>query len=368
MLAGSWSGMRVVARVLPEPVVLALFAAQLAVVIYWLLFALRAAARAAWGGLRGLFHRHPSVEPAPAAEAPPDLDRRRLVTSAVVLPALAIGGSASGVLASRQTPVVTRIALPVRRELTHLHGLTIAQLSDVHVGSYMDAERLDELRDAVNALRPDLVVVTGDLLDNHVDQLELSARLVRGLAPRRAEVFLCMGNHEYIAARTADVRTIVRGLEDAGGQVLVDDGRMVRIGGDHLWLGAIDHPSRSGRRNDPRSDRPVRSTQESLDLALAAMQDDGAPRILLSHHPRTFVEGREAPIDLMLSGHTHGGQIELGRIGDRAITPVLPMEFYHNGLYQHRGRRLYVNAGAGGWLPFRVNCPPEITFVTLTAA
>jgi predicted MPP superfamily phosphohydrolase len=98
------------------------------------------------------------------------------------------------------------------------------------------------------------------------------------------------------------------------------------------------------------------------------MRDDGAPRILLSHHPRTFNEARDLQFDLMLSGHTHGGQISLGRIGDYAITPLLAGEFYHNGLYEHRGRRLYVNAGAGGWLPVRINCPPEITLIELVPA
>jgi predicted MPP superfamily phosphohydrolase len=95
------------------------------------------------------------------------------------------------------------------------------------------------------------------------------------------------------------------------------------------------------------------------------MRDDGAPRIVLSHHPKTFFEGRERQIDLMLSGHIHGGQISLGRIDDYALTPNLPFEFYHKGLYEHDGRRLYVNSGIGSWLPVRLNCPPEITLIEL---
>ena len=69
----------------------------------------------------------------------------------------------------------------------------------------------------------------------------------------------------------------------------------------------------------------------------------------------------------MLSGHTHGGQVKLGRIGDAALTPILPMDYYHNGHYEHQGRRLYVNAGGGGWLPVRLNCPPEITLIEFVA-
>ena len=72
-------------------------------------------------------------------------------------------------------------------------------------------------------------------------------------------------------------------------------------------------------------------------------------------------------LDLMLSGHTHGGQLVLGRIGDWNFSPVLPFELYHNGHYEHEGRQLYVNRGAGGWMPVRINCPPEISLIELVA-
>ncbi|HTN84703.1 MAG TPA: metallophosphoesterase, partial [Sorangium sp.] len=168
---------------------------------------------------------------------------------------------------------------------------------------------------------------------------------------------------EYIAARSASIGAVAKGLEEAGAQVLVDEAREVRLGGDRLWMGAIDYPSRA-RPGEPAR----RPTLDGLHRALGQMQDDGAPRILLSHHPGTFRAARELPFDLMLSGHTHGGQISLGRIGDYALTPMLPAGLYHNGHYEHRGRRLHVNAGAGGWLPVRINCPPEITLVELVPA
>jgi uncharacterized protein len=290
--------------------------------------------------------------------------RRRFVANgALALPVVAAGFSATGVIASRQPPVVARVRLPVRRELTSLHGLTIAQISDVHVGSYMGAERLSEIRDAVNALGADYHVITGDLIDNDESQLELSTWLVRGLQPKRGEKYLCLGNHEYIAARTCDLQSIMRGLSDAGGQWLIDEARELRVGGHHLWLGGIDYPP--NRRFGHSSGR---STRQSLQRMLGQIKDDGAPRIVLSHHPGTFAQARHMPIDLMLSGHTHGGQIKLGRIGDYALTPIVAFEHYHNGLYEYEGRRLYVNAGSGGWLPVRINCPPEITLVELVSA
>ncbi|WP_437307652.1 metallophosphoesterase [Sorangium sp. So ce388] len=406
MTVASWSGLRALQRHVPEPLLLIAMGVQVGLLLYALLLGTAAVARTVYRALRGR-HRAASasavapnaravvgaqattdaqavigaqattdaqaVTDAQTASAPEDTrtppeaideGRRRLVVGATwALPAAAVAVSMGGVLASRQRPVVVRVALPVRRELTSLHGVTLAQLSDVHVGSFMDAERLDELRDAMNAVRADVHVITGDLLDHHVSQLELSTRLLRGLRPARGQIFFCMGNHEYIAARSASIGAVAKGLEEAGAQVLVDEAREVRLGGDRLWMGAIDYPSRA-RPGEPAR----RPTLDGLHRALGQMQDDGAPRILLSHHPGTFRAARELPFDLMLSGHTHGGQISLGRIGDYALTPMLPAGLYHNGHYEHRGRRLHVNAGAGGWLPVRINCPPEITLVELVPA
>lgn len=385
LAAASWSGMRALQRHLPDEVSMVVMGGQIGLLLYGLLLGVAAGARGAVRALRrgraaadrGAVQQ-PEVSEARAgaaeearekatgearAEAVDEGRRRVVVGAGWALPAAAVAVSMGGVIASRQRPVVARVLLPVRRELTGLHGVTIAQISDVHVGNFMDAERLDEIRDAMNALRADFHVITGDLLDNHVSQMELSARLIRGLRPGRGQIFMCMGNHEYIAARSADVGTIVKGLEEAGAQVLVDEAREIRVGGDRLWMSAIDFPPRARRGEAAR-----RPTREGLQRALDQMRDDGAPRVLLSHHPRTFVEARELPFDLMLSGHTHGGQISLGRIGEHELTPLLAGEFYHRGLYDHRGRRLYVNAGAGGWLPVRVNCPPEITLVELVPA
>ncbi|MEZ5991442.1 MAG: metallophosphoesterase [Planctomycetota bacterium] len=292
-----------------------------------------------------------------------NLERRRaLARAGLVVPMAIIATTAGGAVAARQTPVVTRLRMRVPRDMTALHGVTLAQVSDVHVGSYMDAERLDEIRDAMNAVGADYHVVTGDLLDNHIDQLEESQRFLRGLRPRRGQVFMCMGNHEYIPARDGDIKPIVEGLRESGIQLLIDEAQKISIGSDHLWMGGIDYPH-SPSINTLHSRTPL----ESLEKTLEQMSDDGAPRIVLAHHPKSFEVGRDLPLDLMLSGHTHGGQLVLGRIGDYNLSPVLPFEYYHKGLYQHEGRKLYVNSGAGGWMPVRINCPPEITLIELVA-
>jgi uncharacterized protein len=290
----------------------------------------------------------------PESDEPEPSRRKFLQKSAIAVPAVII--ATAGGVASQMPPVIRRVQLPVRD--SRLRGLSIAQFSDVHIGSYLERDRLEEITTAINSRRPDMVVCTGDLIDNQLEQLEHAQRMLRQLRSPLG-TYMCMGNHEYIAAR-GDECLVKQAYGDAGATVLVDEAHKIAVGGSHLWLAGTDFPGAPG---SPLGDRP--STAESMDSALAEMRDDGAPRIVLSHHPKTFFEGRERQIDLMLSGHTHGGQISLGRIDDHELTPNLPFEFYHKGLYEHEGRRLYVNSGIGSWLPVRINCPPEISIIEL---
>ncbi len=370
---------RPLTRELPDWLRMTVLGGQMSLLMYALVLAVSGAFRRLWRGGQSLVPlvrrtapesgdvdapRDP-LRPQPAPEQLEDPGRRRLVVgAAIALPAAAVAVSTGGIISSQQVPVVVRVPLPVRRDATELHGLQIVQVSDIHVGSYADAERLDEIAHTVNSLDADFHVLTGDLINDNVSQLELMDDFLRSLRPRRGQIFLSMGNHEYWAARQVGVQAVVRGFEESGAQMLIDEARRVRVGGDHFWLGGLDYPPSRRWRRPPGA----RSTRAGLERALGQMQDDGAPRIVLSHHPKTFVEARDEQLDLMLSGHTHGGQVVLGRIGDYALSPALAAGLYHNGTYIHRGRRLHVNVGAGGWLPFRINCPPEITLVELTSA
>lgn len=363
LMFGGIRGLMIVRSEVPEWFAIAGMTFQMAVWLYggWLLLIGTPVAFAnAVRRYRRMFVKEPEgTEPAKALAI--DERRRNLVKAGLVFPAAIVATTAGGAVAARQQPSITRVRLPVPKDRTNLHGLTIAQVSDVHVGSYMDRERLRVISDVMNALRTDYHVVTGDLLDNHPDQLEHSQAFLGDLTPIRQK-FMCMGNHEYISARDGDIHEIIQGLRDPGVELLIDDAQKVSVGGDHLWMGGIDYPMQAGLPGERRT------TKESLEHTLAQMDDDGAPRIVLAHHPKSFAIGKDMPLDLMLSGHTHGGQLKLGRIGDFAITPVLPFEFFHNGLYERNGRKLYVNAGAGGWMPVRINCPPEVTVIELVSA
>ena len=304
-----------------------------------------------------------SSEPIP--ETLVDPQRRKLLhRSALMAPAAILATAGLGALASQADPVVTRLPLKLRKGFSALDGVRIAQFSDVHIGSYMSQRRLDVLVDALHALKPDIILCTGDLIDNHEDQLAPATELLRRLKAPRG-IYMCMGNHEYISAMsTSDAmpENIIKPLRATGVDVLIAQTRKLAINGAHLWLMGTDYPEMRGLPGMLR-----KTTEQSLDACLGEVREDGAPRLVMAHNPSQFHEGHKREIDLMLSGHTHGGQISLGRIGDYHFSPVLPFELYHRGLYQREGRQLYVNSGYGGWLPERINCPPEITLVTLQA-
>ncbi|MBZ0135524.1 MAG: metallophosphoesterase [Planctomycetes bacterium] len=282
---------------------------------------------------------------------PVDTERREwMKRAALAPPACILIGSTAGAFGAMSEPVIRKVRLDTPRDMTNLHGLRIVQISDVHIGRFMRTDKLREMVAQVNAQNPDIVVCTGDLLDHAMEQLEDAQMVLRGMKYRQG-LFMCLGNHEYYAAG-GKLDALIAGVEDTGCVLLRDANLRVQVGGDHLWMLGVDYP---GRRQPP----------ESFDFALADVADDGAPRIVLAHNPTSFWEGRERPIDLMLSGHTHGGQVSLGRIGHYELSPVLPVELYHAGEYDHEGRKLYVNSGTGQWMPIRVNCPPEITVIEL---
>lgn len=312
-----------------------------------------------WRQLKRMLSR----DPQPLEDKPENPERRRALTRAsLTLPAAIVATAGAGAVASQDVPRLGRLTLRARREFSELDGLKIAQFSDVHIGSYMSNERLEMLRERLLALKPDIIVCTGDLIDNELGQLTQATALLRGLAAPLG-VYMCMGNHEYISALSspnADVSRVIKPLRETGTNLLVNESRKIRVGSSHLWLMGLDYPEMRGLPPLLQS-----TTTRSFDACLSAVNDDGAPRIVLAHNPAQFREGQKRPIDLMLSGHTHGGQVSLGRVGRYEFTPVLPFEVYHRGEYLHEGRKLYVNSGYGGWLPVRINCPPEITLVTL---
>jgi uncharacterized protein len=297
----------------------------------------------------------PAPAPAPAptsAPVPPvSPERRELLARAGAGVALvATGGLSSyGMWRAFHPPVINEVAVKLRGLPRALDGLTLVQLSDIHVGPLIQRRFMDELVARTNALKGDLVCITGDLVDGSVEELGPAAAALRDLRSRYG-TFFCTGNHEYYSG---DVEWAAA-LERMGVTVLRN--RHVRVGdaGASLDLVGVDDWAAA------RSGFP----QRAYDLTAAtAGRDPERASVLLAHQPAGWREqAQKAGMGLQLSGHTHGGQFF-------PFTLVVDATWEQPaGFFQEGEHSLYVSRGTGFWgPPLRVAAPPEIVKVTLLA-
>ena len=290
----------------------------------------------------------PSAPEPPVELAAVDEDRRRFVAGVVPWGIVAGGTLLTGYGVTRAfTPAeITEIPIAIPKLPTTLDGLTIVQLTDVHVGPFIGRGFIDRLVEQANALRPDVLVITGDLVDGDVARL---GPAVAGLANLRARfgTYFVTGNHDYYSG---DVEWC-RFLERLGISVLRN--RRVPIGDDGGTIDLVGVDDWSGGRRRSK-------TGYDLEAALAGRDPDRAA-VLLAHQPTNFDVAVARGVDLQISGHTHGGQLF-------PMTMLVGLRYaYTRGLYTHGAGRIYVSRGCGFWgPPARVGSPPEIAKLVLT--
>jgi predicted MPP superfamily phosphohydrolase len=287
----------------------------------------------------------------PAAEG--DASRRRFLARAAAATATAATAGA-GVFALRSATgpaLISEVPVRVPRLPKALSGLTIAQISDLHVGPTIREREVWRVVEQVNAMKPDLVAITGDLVDGTVEQLGAATGQLARLQSRFGTYFVT-GNHEYYSG----VEAWAAELERLGITLLRN--RRVAIGGDFSFdLAGVDDYSGSGGGENPSSD---------LGRALEGRDPDRA-LVLLAHQPRAGAISKavQAGVELQLSGHTHGGQIMPFNLLVGAMFPYLA------GLYRHeengRSGQVFVSRGTGYWgPPLRLGSPPELAKLVLT--
>jgi len=317
--------------------------------------------------IAGLLRKPAAPTEAPSLAAGPAISRRGFLagSAGMVVPAI-YGVAAYGVYGTLDDLDVSKeYAVPIPYLPRSLDGITIAQLSDLHVGPYIRERELRELVHVTNQLRPDIVVITGDILDRSLDSLPDT---VKGLAGLQAPlgVFAVLGNHDISTDRysfTEEHRggvNIVKGVESIGIRTLRNEVAHLGSGQDRLALLGLDWP----RYTSGGSFYNYQQTRTQRILAQMA-EEAGAetPRVLLAHHPDTFTDVHGHDVGLTLAGHTHGGgQVVLGEWGGAPVGIGMFRFKYLSGLYQERGHSLYVNRGIGYLgIPIRINCPPEIS-------
>ena len=268
--------------------------------------------------------------------------------TAIGVVALALLATAAGLVNARRVARVVRVDVPLRNLAAGLAGLRIVQISDIHVGPTIKHDYLQKIVDRVNALQPDLVAITGDLVDGSVPELAKHVAPLAQLRSRHGSFFVT-GNHEYYAGVhgwTAELRRL-------GIRVLHNEHVVLHHGGAALVLAGVTdfggHHFDPAHRSDPQA-------------ALRGAPRD-ATKVLLAHQPRTAPAAAQAGFDLQLSGHTHGGQFF-------PWSWFVPLQQpYTAGLHQLDRLWVYVSRGTGYWgPPKRIGAPSEISELRLTAS
>ncbi|GGC11035.1 ser/threonine protein phosphatase [Marinobacterium zhoushanense] len=266
--------------------------------------------------------------------------------SALAVAGLALLVTAIGLINARRLAQVIHVDIPLKALPPELEGFTIAQLSDIHVGPTIKQSYLQAIVERVNALDPDLIAITGDVVDGSVEHLSTHTEPLANLQARHG-VYLVTGNHEYYSGANAWIEEFRR----LGLSVLLNQHVTLEHQGATLLVAGVTDFS-AGHFDQSQRSAPQR--------ALAGAPDHAFPRVLLAHQPRSAQAAAEAGFHLQLSGHTHGGQFWPWNL---FVTMQQP---YVAGLDRLRDLWIYTSRGTGYWgPPKRFGAPSEITLIRL---
>jgi predicted MPP superfamily phosphohydrolase len=277
------------------------------------------------------------------------INRRKFIRLAAGAGVAALG--ADGVLIEPNRPRLKRQEIRLRRWPDHLDGFNIALLSDFHYDPYFSIHPLRAAIRMVKALRPNLIALTGDFVsvpffgdhEKAANAAEPCAQMLRELQASHG-LWAVMGNHDALT----DPDHVTSALRAEGIQVLANQSVPIESNGARFWLAGVDDVL--GKSAD------ITTTLHDI--------PQGEATVLLAHEPDYADRVVKHPVDLQLSGHSHGGQIRLPFVGPLYL-PELARKYVW-GMYKIGDLTLYTNPGLGTIeLPVRLNCPPEVTLITL---
>ena len=280
---------------------------------------------------------------------PRKISRRRFLGIAAAGAATAV--AADGLLIDPNFPQLVRQEIVLRRWPQRMDGFTVALLSDFHYDPYFSVHPLRAAIGMVNKLRPDLIVLTGDFVSvpwfgnpaAGAAAAEPCAQLLRQMRAQHG-LWAVMGNHDV----DTDPNRVTAVLRDSNIHVLRNQSVPIEKDGSRFWLAGVDD---------------VLGQKADISTTLRGVPSDEAT-VLLAHEPDYADYVASYPVDLQLSGHTHGGQLRIPFLLPLYL-PKLGRKYVW-GRYQIRELALYTNRGLGTInIPARLNCPPEITLLTL---
>ncbi|MBS3970249.1 MAG: metallophosphoesterase [Clostridia bacterium] len=282
------------------------------------------------------------------------LTRRKLLRLALVAaPPLIVSGSTMAAVATRDRLNIYTKDLPVVDLPDDLNNLTITHLSDLHIGMVTGRDRIERIITEANSLKSNIIVVTGDILDQ---DLQYMPDLLETIGELKAPmgVYLCLGNHDKIQ----DPYRWIKKVRGAELDLLLNESVIVDTGRTPLKIMGIDFTHR-----DNNNFTFIQKAEKDNNA-------DNALKILLAHHPHAFDAAAVMGIPITLAGHTHGGQLVLKDLkGNELFNPGNRLFRYVKGIYHSpQGHTLYVHAGSGDWFPLRMGVPCEIIQLRLVPA
>ena len=278
-----------------------------------------------------------------------DFSRRAFLHKGVIgLSAYSFIGATAGVVGKDEYEIIrTTVTIPNLPQ--EFRGFTIGMMSDIHSSVFMNKDDMSEYVSIMNSLKTDLVVVTGDMGNSQTEEVYPFAEAFSNLKADYG-IYGVLGNHDFFAK---NVDLVAKEIDGCGVKLLRNDAVKILKNNSYLNLVGVDD---IGRKTDP---------DDYLTRALASVKNE-LPKILLCHKPYYFENATNMNIDLTLSGHTHGGQVVFGIVDRTPISLAALASKYVAGLYRMGPSQLYVNKGIGSvGVPFRINCPPELTVITL---
>ena len=278
---------------------------------------------------------------------PFDNSKRDFIKRSINISMITLAGSATvyGFYSARKGPFIIKHDIYLKNLPDAFENFSIAQISDLHVGPTIKRPYVEDVLEKISRLNPDLIAVTGDLVDGSVKYLKSELQPLKDMIAPYGTFFVT-GNHEYYSG----VDQWLDETDRLGMKNLINSNELISKAGDQIAIAGITdlraHQIKPAHRSDP-------------ELALHSVPED-ITKIVLAHQPNSIHSVHETGADLQLSGHTHGGQFW------PFTYPVKMTHPYIAGLHDHQGTQIYVNRGTGYWgPPLRIGVPAEITLIRL---
>lgn len=277
--------------------------------------------------------------------------RTFLKSASAAVPLFTLSLGAGGVVRAMAPANIYQRPIKIKNLPPQLEGLKIFHLSDIHLRHYVTLADLDEMLTEAEQFKPDVTLVTGDIADD-LNLLPDAIKMIEELKTPLGS-YATLGNHEYFRG-AEHVKRIFGRFQTP---LFIDVGTTVKVNDYPVFIGGIDDPRAMGAKENAF----FRERIDKMNLS----RPSEAFSILMSHRPDALDYGSQTELDLILAGHTHGGQIGFG---GRSLFESNWPDRYLWGEY-HRGKTtLYTSSGAGHWFPFRLGCPAEAPIITLEKA